>query len=54
MELTIVSKRNLPDKAAIALLDKARKAGYSQIDAVDYELLPPSTQFIHKFTTIAS
>lgn len=38
--ITIISSKNLPDKAAFALLDKARSAGFVSIRDMVYEFLP--------------
>lgn len=52
MELTIVSKRDNLEKATAVLRDRAAREGLT-ITEVVHELLPPSTPFVHKYTTEA-
>ena len=50
-EVTLTSKKNLPDKARIALLDRAKAQGGESITNFTYELLEDTGDGkIHKFT----
>ncbi len=55
MLIELTSRKNLPDKAAIALLDRARAQGFQSISAVTYEFLPDAEDGkVHKFSAEAS
>lgn len=54
MLIEIISRKNLPDKAAVALLDMARAEGFESIGDVVYEFLPDAeNKEYHKFSAEA-
>jgi hypothetical protein len=55
MLIELTSRKNLPDKAAIALLDRARGQGFQSIGAIAYEFLPDAEDGkVHKFSAEAA
>ena len=60
MELSLISCKNLPNKAAEVLLRRAKEAGFTSIGELYYDELPAgpqpngqSVEFIHRFTAEA-
>lgn len=50
-EVSLISRKNLPDKARIALLDRAKEQGGTSITSVAYELVEDTgDEKIHKFS----
>lgn len=51
MLIEVTSRKNLPDKAQIALLDRAKLAGYQSIGPVSYEFVADAEDGkVHKFS----